>query len=370
MESVERWLLTCQRVDRSCQSNYTPHIPKSKIRNYMSDSRNKLPGFLWLLATTSISTAAFCAATSIPATAASFVLNNGNNNSSIFGYTGTLDTVTINTAGTYTIDAFGASGGNGGGLGGEVKANFNFDAGTLLTFLVGQQGGRGRPSPGGDGGGGGGGGTFVRNASNTLLIAAGGGGGSPGNAGNAGGGNAGGGGGGINGGFGGSGGGGINDRFGGDGGSGGSDGGRGLGFLGGSGGGGINSGFGGGLANNSGGGGGFGGGGAGGLSDNGGGPGGGGGGSFGTISNCSIGRGGGGIDINGIGGGSGGTGGYDRSGTPLLDRTNIQSGNGSLAITFVPAATAVPEPFTIIGTLVGSAAALRLKKRLKATKKL
>ena len=34
------------------------------------------------------------------------------------------------------------------------------------------------------------------------------------------------------------------------------------------------------------------------------------------------------------------------------------------------AATAVPEPFTIVGTLIGGATALRMRKRLKATNKL
>jgi hypothetical protein len=34
----------------------------------------------------------------------------------------------------------------------------------------------------------------------------------------------------------------------------------------------------------------------------------------------------------------------------------------------LPASTAVPEPFTIIGTLVGGSAALRMRKKLKSTK--
>ena len=44
----------------------------------------------------------------------------------------------------------------------------------------------------------------------------------------------------------------------------------------------------------------------------------------------------------------------------------FQSGNGSLAISFVPASsTAVPEPFTIVGTLIGGGAALRMRKKLR-----
>ena len=35
---------------------------------------------------------------------------------------------------------------------------------------------------------------------------------------------------------------------------------------------------------------------------------------------------------------------------------------------FPPASTAVPEPFTIIGTIVGGSAALRMRKKLKSTK--
>jgi hypothetical protein len=41
-----------------------------------------------------------------------------------------------------------------------------------------------------------------------------------------------------------------------------------------------------------------------------------------------------------------------------------------VAIGSIPDATAVPEPFTIVGTLVGGTAALRMRKKLKATNKL
>lgn len=40
------------------------------------------------------------------------------------------------------------------------------------------------------------------------------------------------------------------------------------------------------------------------------------------------------------------------------------------SVTPDPGTTAVPEPFTIVGTMLGGAAALRMKKRLKATNKL
>jgi hypothetical protein len=42
----------------------------------------------------------------------------------------------------------------------------------------------------------------------------------------------------------------------------------------------------------------------------------------------------------------------------------------TLEITGQPPTTAVPEPFTVVGTLVGGAAAFRLRKRFKATNKL
>ncbi len=43
---------------------------------------------------------------------------------------------------------------------------------------------------------------------------------------------------------------------------------------------------------------------------------------------------------------------------------------GDVAIGSVSNPTSVPEPFTIVGTLVGGAAALRIRKRLKVTNKL
>ncbi len=274
-----------------------------------------------------------------------------------FNYTGAIVNYTVPTTGIYTIDAFGAQGGNSGGQGGEVKANFNLTANTILNILVGQQGFDGSS---GIGGGGGGGGTFVANGS-TILIAAGGGGGN-----SAGGG--GGGGGGIIGGFGDLGrgtSGGFGGTNGGNGtrGGGGLDGGgggfgRGAGSDGGEGGsGGVGNGY-------RGGNGGFGGGGGGGDLANVSGGGGGGGGSFGTISVGNVGNG----YIPADGGSRGGTGGYDASAiaNTISYSDAVRSGNGLVSINLTSApTTSVPEPFTIIGTLIGGTAALRMRKKLK-----
>jgi hypothetical protein len=54
-------------------------------------------------------------------------------------------------------------------------------------------------------------------------------------------------------------------------------------------------------------------------------------------------------------------------------RINTTGVNGSLAlidnIQFGSAATAVPEPFTVIGTLIGGTAAVRMRKKLAARTK-
>jgi hypothetical protein len=44
------------------------------------------------------------------------------------------------------------------------------------------------------------------------------------------------------------------------------------------------------------------------------------------------------------------------------------SANGFVSSTIPTSPTAVPEPFTIIGTLIGGTAALRMKKQLKSNK--
>ncbi len=88
-------------------------------------------------------------------------------------YSGSETTINLNP-GTYDITAYGAQGGNDGGQGAEISAQFSFSASTPLTLLVG--GGGASDSP--YNGGGGGGGSFVVEGSTPLVIAGGGGGGS------------------------------------------------------------------------------------------------------------------------------------------------------------------------------------------------
>jgi hypothetical protein len=104
------------------------------------------------------------------------------------GETSIVATITINTSGTYYIDADGAQGGaghltggtHGGGLGAAVGGDIFLTAGTTLEIVVGAEGLAAGYIFGGDGGGGGGGGTYVFEGSDTaanLLAVAGGGGG-------------------------------------------------------------------------------------------------------------------------------------------------------------------------------------------------
>ena len=90
----------------------------------------------------------------------------------------------VPVTGNYTIEAFGASGGdvtsnNQGGLGARMRGSFQLQAGQTLNMMVGQMGGL--PSDDWNHGGGGGGGTFVTLGTNpstaSALIVAGGGGG-------------------------------------------------------------------------------------------------------------------------------------------------------------------------------------------------
>ena len=97
-----------------------------------------------------------------------------------------IQTWTVPSSGTYTIEVWGTDGGNGdisqsydskGGDGRKLKANFSLVQGSVLNILVGQRGG--------DAGnncclaGGGGGGTFVTYSDNTpIIVASGGNGGS------------------------------------------------------------------------------------------------------------------------------------------------------------------------------------------------
>ncbi len=233
----------------------------------------------------------------------------------IYLFTGSETNITL-PPGTYTITAFGATGGTGvegaqGGLGAEMEGQFNFSASTTLILLVGGGGGSGNA-------GGGGGGSFAVNGGTPLVIAGGGGGSINGNGsiyrgGNGLTGTSGGGYGGTNGGGGIASNGGGGGGYSGDGGNGGYGGGGGSFLNGGNGGG--NGGYGGG------GGGGNGGGGGGGYSGGGGGGGGNGGGSI--INSSSI--------------------------TNLAEVSGIASpddstGNGEIIITAVSASTSPASP--------------------------
>jgi hypothetical protein len=95
-----------------------------------------------------------------------------------FTYTGSLETFTVPTTGTYRILAFGAQGGSGlpftdgtfsiGGRGAEIGGDFILTAGEILEIAVGGMGA---------GGPGGGGGSFAVGPGNAPLVIAGGGGG-------------------------------------------------------------------------------------------------------------------------------------------------------------------------------------------------
>jgi hypothetical protein len=92
-----------------------------------------------------------------------------------FGYTGAVQSFTVPACVTsLRIEAFGAQGGTGGGLGARMSGDFAIAGNTILSVVVGQEGlaqvgGNAQNSSGG------GGGSFVY-AGTTLYIAAGGGG--------------------------------------------------------------------------------------------------------------------------------------------------------------------------------------------------
>jgi hypothetical protein len=104
-----------------------------------------------------------------------------------YSYTGSVQTFTVTTSGTYDITAYGAQGGAGGngvggagGNGAEIGGDFYLAAGTTLKIIVGGQGQNGYFTGlfgSGAGGGGGGGGTFVLANTFTVLEIGGGGGG-------------------------------------------------------------------------------------------------------------------------------------------------------------------------------------------------
>jgi len=90
-----------------------------------------------------------------------------------------IQTWTVLFSGTYTIEAWGADGGNGddgesyeslGGNGRKLKANFSLVQDAVLKILVGQRGGN--SSTNYQNAGGGGGGTFVTYSNNTPIIVA------------------------------------------------------------------------------------------------------------------------------------------------------------------------------------------------------
>ena len=97
-----------------------------------------------------------------------------------------IQTWTVPSSGTYTIEVWGADGGNGddnygyeslGGNGRKLKANFSLVQGAVLKILVGQRGGNVTHSH--QNAGGGGGATFVTYSNNTpIIVASGGNGGS------------------------------------------------------------------------------------------------------------------------------------------------------------------------------------------------
>jgi type II secretory pathway pseudopilin PulG len=91
-----------------------------------------------------------------------------------YNYSGSITSWTVPSTNTYTIETYGAQGGNStwynGGLGAKMKGSFNLTQGQVLTILVGGVGGYGNNN------GGGGGGTFVTLNNNPLIISGGGGG--------------------------------------------------------------------------------------------------------------------------------------------------------------------------------------------------
>jgi PEP-CTERM motif len=271
-----------------------------------------------------------------------------------FSYTGSVQTYTVVTTGTYEIDSAGAQGGGGtqssGGLGALISGDVVLTAGTQLEIVVGGVGRNGAPTAAG-GGGGGGSFVFLLNASLPLIVAGGGGGGGgapfaiinggSGQTGTAG----------QNG---------FGTGGGGSGGTAGTGGGGGTNSIGVNGGGGGGW-FGNGTSGSAGefglsGGGGFGpptfAGGTGFSSINGGGYGGGGGGG-GNGAGGGGGYSGGGGGSGGGSGLSGGGGGsyFDPTFTNVVTTAGANSGDGSVTITLEPAT--VPEPSTLVSAGLG-----------------
>ncbi len=110
---------------------------------------------------------------------------NGASGNQTFNYTGSMQTFTVpNCASSITITAYGAQGGNSGGLGGRAQGTLNITPGSLLYVFV---GGQSNFNGGGAGAGGSNGGDMsdVRQGStsfsNAIIVAGGGGGSFPSN---------------------------------------------------------------------------------------------------------------------------------------------------------------------------------------------
>ena len=112
-------------------------------------------------------------------------LNSGGVGSKALNYTGAVQTFIAPATGTYTLEVWGAQGGNGGSLGGRAKGNVNLQAGDILRIYVGGQGGGGGAIGGWNGGGNqyngygsGGGATDIRlggtELSHRIIVAGGG----------------------------------------------------------------------------------------------------------------------------------------------------------------------------------------------------
>ena len=112
------------------------------------------------------------------------------NNTAYFNTSNGIQLWTVPATGLYTIDCYGAQGGNAGsqpgGLGARIKGNFSLTEGEIIRILVGQQGQSGAHTQDNQPMGAGGGGTYVirtpYNTTPSILTIAGGGGGASQNA--------------------------------------------------------------------------------------------------------------------------------------------------------------------------------------------
>lgn len=98
-----------------------------------------------------------------------------------FAFTGTIQTCTVDVAGIYALDLYGAQGGGAtGGLGARAGGSVALSVGDILSILIGGQGGLSTSANPMDFGHGGGGGTFLALGTTPLAVAGGGGGGTMG----------------------------------------------------------------------------------------------------------------------------------------------------------------------------------------------